>query len=70
MSSEASEQTMALLQELAGLKEIDSQKRARTQQEKMARQERQRRRLEIHKQIKEVAEAKRNETGETKDNRD
>jgi hypothetical protein len=51
----------ALLQELTGLKEIDSQKRARTRQEKAARQERQRRRREIHTQIRELGEAKRNE---------
>ena len=61
MSSEASEKMMELLQELAGLKEIDSKEPARTTQRKAARKERQRRRLKIRKQIKEVAEAKRNE---------
>jgi hypothetical protein len=61
MSSEVCEEMMALLQELAGLKEIDSQKRARTRQEKAARQERQRHRREIPTQIRELGEAKGNE---------
>jgi hypothetical protein len=59
MSSEASQQIMALLQELAGLKEIDSADRPRTLQERAARKQRQLRRAEIRRQIKEVAETKR-----------
>jgi hypothetical protein len=55
MSSEVSQQMMALLQELAGLKEIDSAKRPRTSQERAASKQRQLRRIEIRKQIKEVA---------------
>jgi hypothetical protein len=50
MSSEVSQQMMALLQELAGLKEIDSAKRPRTSQERAATKERQLRRNEIRNQ--------------------
>jgi hypothetical protein len=55
MSSEASQQMMALLQELAGLKEIDLADRPRTMQERAARKQRQLRRAEIRKQIKGLA---------------
>ena len=55
MSSEVSEQVMALLNQLAGLKEIDTANRRRTRLEKAARKERQLRRAEIGKQIKEIA---------------
>jgi hypothetical protein len=60
MSSEASQQMMALLQELAVLKEIDSGGRPRTREEKAARRERQRRRAELCEQIKQVARSKKN----------
>jgi hypothetical protein len=53
--SKESEQVMALLNQLAGLKAIDSADRPRTRLEKAARKERQSRRLEIGKQIKEIA---------------
>ncbi|MBV8050677.1 MAG: hypothetical protein JOZ80_05780 [Acidobacteriaceae bacterium] len=62
--SEASDQMMALLQELAGLKEIDSTQRPRTRQQKAEATERQRRRREIHRQIK--AAAKRNKMSDAK----
>jgi hypothetical protein len=55
MSSEVSQQMMALLVELAGLREIDSAKRPRTSQERAATKERQLRRNEIRRQMKEVA---------------
>jgi hypothetical protein len=54
MSSEVSQQMMALLVELAGLKEIDSAK-PRTSRERAATKERQLRRNEIRRQMKEVA---------------
>jgi hypothetical protein len=47
---------LALLQELAGLKEIDSTDRPRTIQQKAAGKERQRRRNEIREQIRDLAE--------------
>lgn len=55
MAGEASEQMLELLKELAGLKEIDSQRRPRTRQEKAASRDRQRRRDEIRQAIKELA---------------
>jgi len=55
MSSEFSEQAMTLLNELAGLKEIDSADRPRTRLNKVARKERQLRRTEIGRQIKQIA---------------
>lgn len=62
MSSEASQQMMALLQELAVLKEIDSRGRARTREEKAARRERQRRRAELCEQIKQIAGTRKNKS--------
>ncbi len=59
MSNEASEKMMTLLQELAGLKEIDATERGRTRQKQAARKQRQRRRTEVRKQIKQVAAEKR-----------
>jgi aminoglycoside phosphotransferase (APT) family kinase protein len=58
MSSEASEQMMALLRQLAVLKAIDSAGRPRTSEEKSARRERQRHRDQLRQQIKEVARTK------------
>ncbi len=56
MASEASEQMLSLLNELAGLKEIDVTEQPRTPLD-AARKERQRRRREIRQQIKELAGA-------------
>ena len=55
MSSEASEQMLALLQQLAALKAIDSAGRPRSRAAKSARRERQRHRAQLREQIKQVA---------------
>jgi len=60
--SKESEQVMALLNQLAGMKGIDSAARPRSRLEKAARKERQLRRVEIGKQIKEIAEKKKRNT--------
>jgi hypothetical protein len=61
MGSEASDQMLALLQELAGLKEIDQTAVAQDPQQRMAHKERQRRRIEVRAQIKRLARSQKNE---------
>jgi hypothetical protein len=51
----SSEQLMALLNELAGMKTIDSVDRPQTRLERAARKERQLRRVQIGRQIKQIA---------------
>jgi hypothetical protein len=59
MRKESSEQVLALLDELAGLRMIDSPDRPRTRLERAERKECQCRRKEIGRQIKEIAKKKR-----------
>jgi hypothetical protein len=58
MASEASDEMMALLQELAALKEIDQTQDGLGRQQRVARKERQQRRTEVRAQIRQLARNK------------
>jgi ribosomal protein L14E/L6E/L27E len=58
MGTDASNQMLALLQELAGLKEIDENSVTSDGPQTVAREERERRRTEVRAQIKQLAQDK------------
>ncbi len=62
MGSEASDEMMALLQELAALKEIDQTQDGLGRQQRVARKERQQRRTEVCAQIKQLARNKKEQS--------